>query len=122
MSTTATRAEDGGTEAPLAEAREPVLEVSNLTKSFPNGRTVLNGISFKVFPEETFVILGGSGCGKSTLLNILIGVLEPTSGQVRIFGTWTISPWYSGSDLVQISFIASTCSRIFLKRVVKTVP
>ena len=86
MSTTATRAEDGGTEAPLAEAREPVLEVSNLTKSFPNGRTVLNGISFKVFPEETFVILGGSGCGKSTLLNILIGVLEPTSGQVRIFG------------------------------------
>ena len=60
--------------------------MSNLTKSFPNGRTVLNGISFKVFPEETFVILGGSGCGKSTLLNILIGVLEPTSGQVRIFG------------------------------------
>lgn len=86
MSTTATGAEDGGTETPLAEAREPVLEVSNLTKSFPNGRTVLNGISFKVFPEETFVILGGSGCGKSTLLNILIGVLEPTSGQVRIFG------------------------------------
>jgi phospholipid/cholesterol/gamma-HCH transport system ATP-binding protein len=86
MSTTAMGAEDGGTEAPLAEAREPVLEVSNLTKSFPNGRTVLNGISFKVFPEETFVILGGSGCGKSTLLNILIGVLEPTSGQVRIFG------------------------------------
>ncbi len=79
-------AEDGETEAPLVEAREPVLEVSNLTKSFPNGRTVLNGISFKVFPEETFVILGGSGCGKSTLLNILIGVLEPTSGQVRIFG------------------------------------
>ena len=79
-------AAEGEAKAPLAEAREPVLEVSNLTKSFPNGRTVLNGISFKVFPEETFVILGGSGCGKSTLLNILIGVLEPTSGQVRIFG------------------------------------
>jgi phospholipid/cholesterol/gamma-HCH transport system ATP-binding protein len=86
MSTTATGAVDGEAEAPLAQAREPVLEVSNLTKSFPNGRTVLNGISFKVFPEETFVILGGSGCGKSTLLNILIGVMEPTSGQVRIFG------------------------------------
>src|SRR6202030_4115110 len=64
----------------------PVLEVLNLTKVFPNGRTVLNGISFEVYPEETFVILGGSGCGKSTLLNILIGVLEPTSGQVRVFG------------------------------------
>jgi phospholipid/cholesterol/gamma-HCH transport system ATP-binding protein len=32
------------------------------------------------------VILGGSGCGKSTLLNVLIGILQPTSGRVRIFG------------------------------------
>ncbi|HEX7193588.1 MAG TPA: ATP-binding cassette domain-containing protein [Chthoniobacterales bacterium] len=64
----------------------PVLEVINVIKTFPNGRTVLNGISFQVLPEETFVILGGSGCGKSTLLNILIGVLEATSGQIRIFG------------------------------------
>jgi phospholipid/cholesterol/gamma-HCH transport system ATP-binding protein len=68
------------------DAPAPILEVNNLTKVFANGRTVLNGISFKVYPEETFVILGGSGCGKSTLLNILIGVLEPTSGEVRIFG------------------------------------
>jgi phospholipid/cholesterol/gamma-HCH transport system ATP-binding protein len=64
----------------------PILEVINVTKRFPNGRTVLNGISFEVFPEETFVILGGSGCGKSTLLNILIGVLPPSSGEIRIFG------------------------------------
>jgi phospholipid/cholesterol/gamma-HCH transport system ATP-binding protein len=72
--------------ATVSEAGAPVLEVVDVTKTFPNGRTVLNGVSFKVYPEETFVILGGSGCGKSTLLNILIGVLEPTSGQVRIFG------------------------------------
>jgi len=65
---------------------EPVLEVVDLVKTYPNGITVLNGINFQVFPEETFVILGGSGCGKSTLLNVLIGILEPTSGRVRIFG------------------------------------
>ena len=65
---------------------DPVLEVLDLVKTYPNGRTVLNGVSFQVFPEETFVILGGSGCGKSTLLNILIGVLMPTSGCVRVFG------------------------------------
>jgi phospholipid/cholesterol/gamma-HCH transport system ATP-binding protein len=70
----------------VPESAAPILEVINVTKTFPNGRTVLNGISFQVLPEETFVILGGSGCGKSTLLNILIGVLEPTSGQIRIFG------------------------------------
>jgi phospholipid/cholesterol/gamma-HCH transport system ATP-binding protein len=64
----------------------PILEVAEVTKVFPNGRTVLNGISFEVYPEETFVILGGSGCGKSTLLNILIGVLPATSGEIMIFG------------------------------------
>jgi len=65
---------------------EPILEVIDLVKTYPNGITVLNGINFQVFPEETFVILGGSGCGKSTLLNVLIGILQPTSGRVRIFG------------------------------------
>jgi len=69
-----------------SDAGTPVLEVVNVTKKFPNGRTVLNGISFEVYPEETFVILGGSGCGKSTLLNILIGVLPPSSGEIRVFG------------------------------------
>jgi phospholipid/cholesterol/gamma-HCH transport system ATP-binding protein len=68
------------------EIQSPILEVVDVTKVFPNGRTVLNGISFKVYPEETFVILGGSGCGKSTLLNILVGVLPATSGEIRIFG------------------------------------
>ena len=64
----------------------PLLEVDEVVMTFPNGKTVLNGVSFRVYQEETFVILGGSGCGKSTLLNILIGVLTPTSGSVRIFG------------------------------------
>ena len=68
------------------KVQSPILEVVDVTKVFPNGRTVLNGISFEVYPEETFVILGGSGCGKSTLLNILIGVLPATSGEIRIFG------------------------------------
>jgi phospholipid/cholesterol/gamma-HCH transport system ATP-binding protein len=72
--------------AGVKEIQAPILEVVNVTKVFPNGRTVLNGISFEVYPEETFVILGGSGCGKSTLLNILIGVLPATSGEIRVFG------------------------------------
>jgi phospholipid/cholesterol/gamma-HCH transport system ATP-binding protein len=86
MSKVPAGAEEGNSRATAPEAQSPILEVINLTKVFPNGRTVLNDISFQVFPEETFVILGGSGCGKSTLLNILIGVLGPTSGEVRIFG------------------------------------
>ncbi|MBV8587906.1 MAG: ATP-binding cassette domain-containing protein [Verrucomicrobia bacterium] len=71
---------------PNEDSSTPVLEVFDVTKTYPNGRTVLKGISFQVYPRETFVILGGSGCGKSTLLNILTGILQPTSGEVRVFG------------------------------------
>jgi phospholipid/cholesterol/gamma-HCH transport system ATP-binding protein len=70
---------------PKASA-EPLLVVSDLVKAFPNGTTVLNGVSLEVFPGDVFTILGGSGCGKSTLLNILIGVDEPTSGTVHVLG------------------------------------
>ena len=81
-----TGVEEKNVDALVSKTVAPILEVVDVTITFPNGRTILNGISFKVYPEETFVILGGSGCGKSTLLNILIGVLEPTSGKVLIFG------------------------------------
>ncbi len=63
----------------------PVIEVDELVREF-DGRRVLDGITFRVMPGETFVIMGGSGCGKSTLLRHLIGTERPTSGTVRLFG------------------------------------
>ncbi len=63
----------------------PVIEVTDLVREF-SGRVVLNGISFKVFPGETLIIMGGSGCGKSTLLRHINGSLQPTSGSVKLFG------------------------------------
>ena len=70
---------------PPSKPTEPLLVVRDLEKAF-NGTTVLNRVSFDVFPGDVFTILGGSGCGKSTLLNILIGVEEPTAGTVHILG------------------------------------
>jgi phospholipid/cholesterol/gamma-HCH transport system ATP-binding protein len=63
----------------------PVLEVESLVREF-DGRRVLDGVSFRVYPGETFVIMGASGCGKSTLLRHLIGAERPTSGTVKLFG------------------------------------
>ncbi len=64
---------------------EPIIEVASLVRSF-GPQTVLNGLSFKIYPGDTFVIMGGSGCGKSTLLRHLIGTEVPTSGSIKIFG------------------------------------
>lgn len=66
-------------------ASEPIIEVDSLVRHF-GSQKVLNGVSFKVYEGDTFVIMGGSGCGKSTLLRHLIGTEKPTSGSIKIFG------------------------------------
>ncbi|ODU08398.1 MAG: ABC transporter [Rubrivivax sp. SCN 71-131] len=47
---------------------------------------VLRRVSLRIEPGESVAITGPSGCGKTTLLKIMLGVLEPTGGQVRIGG------------------------------------
>ncbi len=64
----------------------PVLEVKDLSYSYPDGRAALRGVSFSVEPGERVAILGSNGAGKTTLLLHLIGLLEPVDGEVRIGG------------------------------------
>jgi phospholipid/cholesterol/gamma-HCH transport system ATP-binding protein len=62
-----------------------VLEVNNLTVSYGN-RKILDNVTFNVKSQEIRVILGPSGCGKTTLLKTILGLLKPTSGNVKLFG------------------------------------
>lgn len=73
------------TDASTKPDLKPVIEVSNLFKQL-GGRNVTNGVSFKVWPGDTLIIMGGSGCGKSTLLRQIIGSIKPTSGSIKLFG------------------------------------
>jgi phosphonate transport system ATP-binding protein len=61
-----------------------MIEVKNLTKTLPNGRKLLDGISFKVKKGEFVGILGPSGAGKTLTLRCLNGLLKPDSGEVII--------------------------------------
>ena len=68
---------------------ENVVEVKDLKKVYGKGKkavSALKGINFSIEEGEIFGILGPNGAGKSTTLNILIGLLSPTSGTVKIFG------------------------------------
>lgn len=61
------------------------LELRNVTKIYGK-TTVIKDLSISVDPGEFFVVLGPSGTGKSTLLKIIVGIEQPTSGQVLIDG------------------------------------
>ena len=63
----------------------PVILVERLLKRYGE-TTAVGGISFAVEPGVTAALLGGNGAGKTTTLAILLGLLLPTSGSVRVFG------------------------------------
>ncbi len=62
-----------------------MIEVHELYKSFGSNR-VLDGVSFRIEKGESVVIIGRSGGGKSVLLKLLIGLIVPDQGSVRIAG------------------------------------
>src|SRR5436190_9275082 len=64
---------------------EPVIVVEHLVKRY--GDTVaVNDTNFTVERGVTAALLGGNGAGKTTTLSILLGLLLPTSGKLRVFG------------------------------------
>jgi len=65
--------------------RMPMLSVANLRKNY--GDTVaVDGISFEVGPQEIVGLLGPNGAGKTTTINMILGVLQPTTGTIQIEG------------------------------------
>jgi phospholipid/cholesterol/gamma-HCH transport system ATP-binding protein len=60
-----------------------MIEMRNVKKSF-GALSVLNGVSFSIASGEAVTIIGASGGGKSVLLKLLIGLLCPNEGEVRI--------------------------------------
>lgn len=71
-----------------------ILEVDSVVTRF--GESVIhNGVTFGIDAGAIVSLIGGSGCGKSVLLREIIGLLEPTDGVIRLFGT---DVWNAGVD------------------------
>lgn len=73
---------------PLPETPVPAqLELHDVSFRYsPNDPWVLENLSFAVAAGEQVAIAGPSGCGKTTLLKLLVGLLAPTSGEIRVDG------------------------------------
>ena len=57
-----------------------ILQINNIIKIFEDGKVALNGVTFNLYKNEIFALLGHNGAGKTTLINILTGLYTSTSG------------------------------------------
>jgi ABC-2 type transport system ATP-binding protein len=75
----------GGGEAIAAPAAAPPVAVRDLTKVY-GAVTAVDHISFTIEAGSTVALLGGNGAGKTTTISMLLGLVVPTAGEVRVFG------------------------------------
>ena len=61
----------------------PIVEFKNISLSYGN-RLILDNINFKINQGEIFGMLGPNGVGKSTIFNLLVGLINPNSGIIKI--------------------------------------
>lgn len=64
---------------------EPLIRLIGVSVRFGTQR-VLNNIHLDIFPRETIALIGESGCGKSVTLKLIVGLLQPTEGEVLFEG------------------------------------
>ncbi|MGH8917359.1 MAG: ABC transporter ATP-binding protein, partial [Actinomycetes bacterium] len=62
------------------------LEVRELSKRYPGGITAVDGLSFRVERGQVLGLLGPNGAGKTTVLRMLMGLIQPSAGELRVFG------------------------------------
>ena len=62
------------------------LVISGLTKSYPGGLTAVRDLSFRVEHGQVLGLLGPNGAGKTTTLRMLMGLITPSEGEIRVFG------------------------------------
>ena len=63
---------------------KPVVELRNLSLRYPNGVVALQGINLDIQARDFIALIGPNGAGKSTLLKIILGLLRPSSGTIKL--------------------------------------
>ena len=66
-------------------SKEPVIQLEHVSFSF-NGHTVLENVSLTIYERDFLCIVGPNAGGKTTLLKLILGLLKPDRGAVRVFG------------------------------------
>jgi zinc transport system ATP-binding protein len=68
-------------------AAKPIVELRDICVRYPNGVLALDGITLDVRDLDLIALIGPNGAGKSTLLKVIMGLIKPTSGSIKLFGS-----------------------------------
>jgi ABC-2 type transport system ATP-binding protein len=77
-----------------------VVEIAGVSKTYASGFTALKGIDLTVRRGEIFALLGPNGAGKTTLIGIVCGIVQASSGTVRVDGHDIVSAWRKARSLI----------------------
>lgn len=62
-----------------------MITIKNLSFSYPNGKNVFNSLDFSLKKGDKIGLIGPNGAGKTTLFHLIMGLLKPDSGEIKIF-------------------------------------
>ncbi len=79
---------------------QPIISVSNLSKTYASGLQALKKINLDIRRGEIFALLGPNGAGKTTLISIICGIVSPTEGVVRAAGHDIITDYRAARSMI----------------------
>jgi ABC-2 type transport system ATP-binding protein len=74
------------TNGPQIASKQPIASLTGVTKRYGNA-LALDRLNLALHPGEIVALLGPNGAGKSTAIKLLLGLIAPTSGSTRVFGS-----------------------------------
>ena len=79
---------------------QPIISIAKLNKTYESGFVALRDVDLEIRRGEIFALLGPNGAGKTTLISIVCGIVNPTSGVVRVDGHDVVSDYRASRSLI----------------------
>jgi len=67
-------------------ANQPIVELENVRVDYPGGVQAIDKVNLEIFEKDLVGLIGPNGAGKSTLIGVILGLIKPRHGSVRLFG------------------------------------
>jgi ABC-2 type transport system ATP-binding protein len=80
--------------------QQPIISISNLSKTYASGFTALKGVDLEVARGEILALLGPNGAGKTTLISIVTGIVNATTGTVTVDGNDIVRDYRAARSLI----------------------